>query len=42
MRGEDHIFLKNGRDIFFAGGLDRASDYQKLFARRRGRYCSMV
>lgn len=29
MREDNHIFPKNGRDIFFAGGLDTSSDKSK-------------
>ena len=33
MRADNHIFPKNGRGIFFAGGLDNNSDKQKRFVR---------
>ena len=33
MPRDDHIFLKNGREIFFADGLDISSDYRKRFCR---------
>src|SRR6185437_8612647 len=30
MGGDNHVFRKNGRGIFFARGLDTTSDYAKL------------
>jgi hypothetical protein len=38
MRGENHIFPKNGSGIFFATGLDRANQFD--FVRENNRFAA--